>query len=133
LNKTARLLTWPFGALLLVALALIIFAAPATIEGPMLLFISPGHALSVLDSIALVPLLAGTAWLHFGFWKRRKQIYETLRASPAKSSIVLFIAGLGLGLLIASAFSAFFWWWAIGAILFAGCVVIAVFAARKEQ
>jgi hypothetical protein len=30
----------------------------------------------------------------------------------------VFTGGFGLGLLIASAFSTFFWWWAVGAALF---------------
>jgi hypothetical protein len=31
----------------------------------------------------------------------------------------LFFAGLGIGFLLASAFSSLFWWWAFGATLFA--------------
>jgi hypothetical protein len=39
------------------------------------------------------------------------------------------VAGLGLGLLLASAFSAFFWWWAIGAILFGAMLIVATIMA----
>ena len=39
---------------------------------------------------------------------------------PARA---LQVAGLGLGLLLASAFSTFWWWWAVGAGLF-GLVLV---------
>ena len=42
-------------------IALMMLAAPTAVEGPVLLPISPGHALSVLDAIALLPLLAGSS------------------------------------------------------------------------
>ena len=44
-------------------LALILFALPAGLEGPVLVPISPGHGLSLVDVVALVPLLAGTGLL----------------------------------------------------------------------
>jgi hypothetical protein len=46
---------WPIAGLALVAVAVALLAAPAEFEGPVLLPISPGHALSVLDSVALIP------------------------------------------------------------------------------
>ena len=58
---------WPFADLGLVAVAVALLAAPARFEGPVLVPISPGHALSVLDSVALIPLLTGLAWLYRGY------------------------------------------------------------------
>ena len=34
------------------------------------------------------------------------------------AGVLTFAAGVGLGLLLASAFSAFYWWWAVGAAMF---------------
>lgn len=93
----------------MVVLAIALLSAPARVEGPVLVPISPGHALAVLDSVALIPLLAGLAWLYWGVWVRRYRIYDSLRVSPGKGSVSVFVAGLGIGLLLASAFSTFWW------------------------
>ncbi len=111
-------------------LAILLLAMPARIEGPVLVPISPGHALSVLDSIALVPLLVGAALLHGGLWRRRERLREFVRLRPLIGGGGLFFAGLGLGLLLASAFSVFFWWWVIGAALFAMASLAAVAIAK---
>ena len=118
--------SWLFGSLGSVVLGLGLFAAPAQWEGPVLVPIGPGHALSVLDMIAVVPLFTGVHWLYLGLWQRRQQLDEFLKQSPYISCLGIFIAGLGLGLLVASAFSAFFWWWAIGALLFGVTLIIAL-------
>ena len=74
--------SWPFGAVGLVVIAIALLAAPARVEGPVLVPISPGHALAVLDTIALVPLLIGTGWLYWGLWKCRDRLYKSIRKSP---------------------------------------------------
>jgi hypothetical protein len=48
---------WLLGCGTLFALALILFVVPAGLEGPVLVPISPGHGLSLVDVVALVPLL----------------------------------------------------------------------------
>ena len=108
----------------MVALGLVLLAAPDAVEGPVLLPISPGHALSRLDAIALVPLVAGSFSLYYGLWRHRGR----LRVAAA----LVFVGGFGLGLLIASAFSAFFWWWAIGAVLFGSALLTAVLVAADS-
>ena len=123
--------SWPLGGVSLVAIAIALLAAPAQFEGPVLLPISPGHALSVLDSVALVPLLAGLAWLYWGVWLRRYRLYDATRTSPGKGGLAVFAAGLGVGLLLASAFSTFWWWWAIGATLFLAMTTAAVTAVTR--
>lgn len=55
--------SWPFGAVGLVVTAIALLATPTRVEGAVLVPISPGHALAVLDSIALIPLLIGLAVL----------------------------------------------------------------------
>ncbi len=124
--------SWPFGGLGLVAIAVALLAAPARVEGPVLLPISPGHALSALDSFAVVPLLIGTGWLQAGLWKRRERLYETIRVSPARGGLGVFVAGAGLGLLLASVFP-WFWWWAVGATLFGAMMIAASVAATRGQ
>ena len=114
----------------MMAIGLMMLAAPTAIEGPVLLPISPGHALSVLDAIAVLPLLAGSFSLYRGLWQRRRPLLDVALDAPARASIVVFVGGFGLGLLIASAFSAFFWWWAVGAVLFGTALVLAVVVAR---
>jgi hypothetical protein len=127
----SKMRSWPLGGVGLLAIAIALLAAPAQVEGPVLVPISPGHALSVLDSVALVPLLAGLGWLYWGVWVRRYRLYDAVRASPAKGGLGAFAAGLGIGLLLASAFSTFWWWWAIGATLFLAMTIAAVVAARR--
>ena len=109
---------------------LAMLAAPAAIEGPVILPISPGHALSVLDAIAVLPLLAGSFFLYRGLWQRRGLLRAIALRMPGRAGTLVFVGGFGLGLLIASAFSAFFWWWAVGAVLFAAVLLAAVMVAR---
>ena len=125
----SRLLSWPSGALALIAVALPLFAAPSRFEGPVLVPISPGHGLARLDTVALLPLLLGIAWLYAGLWTRRQRLISAAVSSPGRGGIGVFLAGAGLGLLLASSFSTFFWWWAIGAALFGAMVLAAVVVA----
>ncbi len=40
-----------------------------------------------------------------------------------RAQVVCFVAGFGLGLLLASAFSSFLWWEAVGALVLGGALV----------
>jgi len=59
---------WLLGCGSLFVLALLLFVVPAGLEGPVLVPISPGHGLSLVDVVALAPLLAGTGLLAGGLW-----------------------------------------------------------------
>lgn len=107
------------------AIGILGLSIPQTIEGPILVLISEGHGLTLLDLFALIPLILGTSIFELGLWKNRASISEYIQEHPRVTSSMLFGAGFGMGLLIASAFSTFWWWWAIGSILI-GIVVIAV-------
>jgi len=107
-------------------------AAPAAWEGPVLLPISPGHALSLLDTLALAPLLLGTGVLHAGLWRRRRRLARFIGRAPGRSTAGSFAAGAGLGLLITSVFS-WFWWWAIGAALVSLSLLGAVLVAARGR
>jgi hypothetical protein len=124
---------WLLGCGILFALALMLFVVPAGLEGPVLVPISPGHGLSLVDVVALVPLLAGTGLLAGGLRRRRQALDAALTRRPWLARAGAFAAGLGLGLLVASVF-AFFWWWAIGAALLSSTLLAAaVVAALGER
>jgi hypothetical protein len=125
-------ISWPWGPIGVLVLALTLFGAPAHLEGPVLIPISLGHALSVLDIVALVPLLGAVAWLAGGIWRRRGVVRQRLFDAPELFTAATFLGGAGLGLLIASAFSTFWWWWAVGAAVFGTFLLSAAFAARKK-
>ena len=122
---------WLLGCGILFALALLLFVVPATLEGPVLVPISPGHGLSLVDSVALVPLLAGTALLAGGLWRRRQALDSAFTRRPWLARAGAAVAGLGLGLLLASVFT-FFWWWAIGAALLSATLLSAAVVAARS-
>ena len=67
-----------------------------------------------------------------GLWRRRERFDRFLRRSPGKALAAPFGAGLGTGLLLASALSSFWWRWAIGGLVFAASLVAGVFVALRE-
>ena len=124
---------WLRGCGILLALAFTLFAIPARFEGPVLVPISPGHGLALVDVVALVPLLGGLALLVGGLWQRRDRLDAAFTRRPWAARAGAFGVGLGLGLLIASVF-VFFWWWAIGAgLLTAMLVAAAVVASGSDR
>jgi ABC-2 type transport system permease protein len=66
----------------LFVLALVLFVVPASAEGPVLVGVSAGHGLSLVDVAALVPLLAGTGLLAGGLWRRRQALDAALSRRP---------------------------------------------------
>ena len=102
---------------ILIAAGVAIFAAPARFEGPALLPISSGHAISALDTLGVACVTVGSLLYAAELWRRRVDLGEWIRSRPARAMALIFGTGLGMGLLLASALSAFWWWWAIGAAL----------------
>ena len=123
---------WLLGCGILFGLALILFVVPAGLEGPVVVPISPGHGLSLVDVVALVPLLAGTGLLAGGLWQRRQRLEAALTWRPWLAWAGAFVAGFGLGLLVGSVF-AFFWWWAIGAALLTAMLLAAALVAAGSE
>ena len=70
---------WPAGPAIAIVAGIAILALPADFEGPTLLPISPGHALSLVDAAGVVPLAAGSTWLHAGLWRRRERLAQWAR------------------------------------------------------
>ncbi|MFF4874761.1 MULTISPECIES: hypothetical protein [unclassified Micromonospora] len=108
-------------ALLIVAGVLILFV-PASNEGRVLVPLSEGHGLSAVDVVGAALLAFGGTWLEVLVVRRLPHL-----ALPPRALFALgLLAGLGIGLLIASAFSGFFWWWAVGATALGVAVLILV-------
>ncbi len=126
-------LGWLSSGTFLVFVALLIFSVPDSFEGPLLKSISKGHAIHLVDAIAIVPLVVGSACLLIGLQIRRERLWVRVRESPGVGISTSFVSGAGLGLLLASAFSDFWWWWALGAGLFAATVILASIATTRHS
>jgi hypothetical protein len=109
-------------ALVLVGGALL--AVPGGSEGDVLVPISPGHGLSAVDLAGAVLVAAGVSWLEVILIRR----LPALRLGARTLFGLGLVAGLGLGLLIASVFTGF-WWWAVGAGLFT--LILATLTVRS--
>ena len=108
-------------ALLIVAGVLVLFV-PGGDEGPVLVPVSEGHGLSAVDGVGAALLALGGTWLEVLVVRRLPYL-----ALPPRALFRLgLLAGLGMGLLIASVFSGFFWWWAIGATTLGVAVLVLV-------
>ena len=123
---------WLLGSGVLFLLALVLFVVPASAEGPVLVTFSPGHGLSLVDLVALAPLLAGTGLLAVGLWRRRRELDAALTRWPWPATAGAVVAGFGLGLLVASVF-VFFWWWAVGAALLTAMLLLAALVAARTE
>ncbi|GAB3338661.1 hypothetical protein RMN56_18985 [Micromonospora halotolerans] len=116
-------------ALLIVA-GVLILLIPAGDEGPVLVPVSEGHGLSAVDAAGAALLAVGGTWLEVLVVRRLPHL-----ALPPRALFGLgLLAGLGVGLLVASVFSGFFWWWAIGAAaLGVAVLVLAPLTARRSE
>src|SRR5215204_7459724 len=77
-------------------------------------------------------LLAGTGLLLGGLWQRRQRLDVALTRRPWSARVGAFVAGLGLGLLVAWVF-AFFWWWPIGAALLTATLLAAALVVAGSE
>ena len=101
--------------------------------GPRLVAFSEAHGLTLLDTAGVAMLLGG--WVPV---LRRASAGRQAAGGAAwapRSRWPAFVAGLGLGLLIASVFSDFAGWWAVGAGLLVAVqlVVLTGVAARRSD
>lgn len=126
-----KLIEWPRGPIYVLSLSILLFTLPDNIEGPFLMNISEGHGLSLLDSFALIPLLISVGWIQRGLWKRRIYLFNKITIYPGSASLLIFFIGVGLGLLIASAFNNFYYWWAVGGAIFMLLLVYIVLISGK--
>jgi len=108
--------------LALIVVGAAVLAIPSTYEGPVLLPIGEGHGLSAVDTVGAVLLAIGGTWFEVLVVRRLPH----LALSPRALFGLGLAAGIGVGLVVASAFSGFFWWWAVGAALLGAIVVVLV-------
>jgi hypothetical protein len=118
---------------MLIVTGVALLAFPQHLEGPPLVHVGVGHAITAIDALGVLPLVAGSVWLHAGIWNRRGYVGHWIRSSPGRAIDAFSAAGFGLGLLIASSMSFFFWWWAVGAALFLAMHVPVLMAARGRE
>ena len=124
---------WPRGPVYLFFLAIFIIFIPDPWEGPVLYNIDSEHNLSLADLFAMVPLLISVTWIQRGVWKRRIYLFNKVTIYPGSAVIIVFFMGLGLGMLLASGFSSFRYWWAIGGILIISTLVNVVLISGHSQ
>lgn len=97
-------------AALLTLAGVAVLALPASLEGPRIIRFGPGHGPSLLDLAGIALVVPGGLWL-VGLIVRA---LPTL-GLPGRASFGLgAVAGLGLGLTVASVFGDFAGWWAVG-------------------
>jgi hypothetical protein len=105
----------------LVVVGVGVLAVPAAGEGRVLVPISEGHGLSAVDAIGACLVAVAATWLEVLVVLRLPR----LALSPRALLGLGLLAGMGLGLLIASVF-VFFWWWAVGAAALGVAAIILV-------
>jgi hypothetical protein len=87
------------------------------------------HGLSVLDLVGVAVLLAGWLIIATGIWRRRARILD--RIAPQERIGAAFAAGVGLGLLSASLFNEWPWWWVLATALLIAVQARAVVLALR--
>ncbi|MGI5523373.1 hypothetical protein ACQEUX_20940 [Micromonospora sp. CA-259024] len=107
---------------LLIAAGVLILFVPASDEGRVLVPLSEGHGLSAVDVVGAALLALGGTWLEVLVVRRLPH----LALAPRTLFALGLLAGLGIGLLVASVFSGFFWWWAVGASALGVAVLVLV-------
>ncbi len=93
--------------------------------------LSPEHGPAALDLLGSILLVAG--WL--GIVARPVATRRSVagRMGTAARGLCLFLAGVGVGLLVASIFSQLDWWWMVGAgVLAALQVYLVVLSVRAK-
>ncbi len=87
-------------SLALLALSAGLFLAPASFEGQKLIILNSRHAITAMDLVALIPLLAGGLVLIAGVSGRSRSLAATLDVPGGW----LFVAGLALGAAVVARF-----------------------------
>ncbi len=117
-------------AIALVALGIAVIALPD--DDQRILSLSPGHGPAASDLIGSALLMIGWGVLLARPILRWRDVRSRLRRGPRQT--LIFFSGLGSGLLLASIFHQFPWWWAPGATLIAAAqlYLVRLSAARGD-
>jgi hypothetical protein len=127
-----KYLEWPRGPVIFLILSILMFLLPERWEGPYLMNVNGGNGLSLLNTLAVFPLLISAGWIQKGLWSRRIYLFNKITIYPGSASLLIFFIGIGLGLLIAAAFSEFSYWWAVGGIIFLSLLIYIVLVSGKS-
>ena len=103
-------------------------------DGRRVVWLSEAHGPSTLDAVGVLVLIAGWGMLLREIVARRDRL--AVHRGTAAYRAAVFVAGAGSGLLVASVFSDFALWWAVGAVLLALVQVVALAAVaglRRER
>ena len=128
-----QIFNWPRGPVYLLIIAVLIIMLPKWLEGPVIYEIDDMHHLTLANAIALVPLMISVTWIQRGIWKRRIYLFNKVTIYTGSAVLVIFSMGLGLGMLLASAFFSFHYWWAVGGFLFLIMLVNVVLISGHSQ
>jgi hypothetical protein len=123
---------WPRGPVYLLVILILLVLVPDRWEGPVVYRISSDHSISILDSIAMVPMFFLLIWIQKGIWKRRIYLFNRVTLYPGAAVLMVFSMGLGLGMLLSSAFFTFRYWWAIGGLVFIIMLMAVILVSGKS-
>lgn len=124
---------WPYGPIYLLLIPILLFMVPKKFEGPVLFTFSDGQSLTLLNTLAIIPLFVALFWIQRGLWKRRIYLFNRITIYPGAGSLIVFLMGLSLGMLIASGFNDFNYWWAVGGLLFIIILIAIMLKSRREE
>ena len=113
------------------AVGAILLALPD--RGDRLVNFSEAHGLTLVDGLGVAVLVAGWLPVAAAGWQRRNELMRSVDRSTASGGI--FVAGVGVGLIVASAFVDFAGWWAVGALLLVliQAAALLALAARRSS
>jgi hypothetical protein len=128
-----QLFNWPRGPVYILIIAILMILIPGWMEGPVIYKIDGQHNLTLVNAMALIPLMISAAWIQKGIWKRRIYLFNKVTVYPGAAVLIIFSMGLGLGMLLANAFREFHYWWAIGGSFFIIMLVDVVLISGHSQ
>jgi hypothetical protein len=97
-------------------------------EGRRLIAFSEEHGPSLTDAAGALLLVVGWLVLLVQGWTRRGRL---ARLPPAVGALGWFLFGTGWGLVVASVFSDFAWWWVVGVALLVAVQMVALVAVMR--
>jgi hypothetical protein len=127
------MLKWPKAPVYLLMFSILLFLVPASLEGPVLFDFQGASALSLTDLVAVIPLMISVIWIQKGLWRRRIYLFNRVTLYPGATTLLVFSMGLGLGMVLAHAFSTFRYWWAIGGASFIIILAIIVWKSGRSE
>ena len=116
------LLSWPLLPVLIVGAGLLLAGVPEDFlgedfEGPTLVRLGESHGLQVSNLLAIAALLAGSAGLLWGGWRRAAELKASTSKRPVATALLALQLATGVGLILMSGISTTLLWWGMGTFL----------------